>query len=148
MKIKRSSQCSLKYHTALKRNKLNFILKEYGRVVNCYIDLFWFNHPKDNNELLKPIINKIDSWFNFRLKKMAAREALGMVLAVRNRKRVKREKSTPKKPKHKCNKMILSSNNINFELSKTKEFDAWLHFHSIGNKIIFDLPIKFHKHYN
>ena len=30
---------------------------------------------------------------------------------------------------------------------QTKEFDAWLHLASIGNKITLDIPIKFHKHY-
>lgn len=31
--------------------------------------------------------------------------------------------------------------------SATK-FDAWLHLASIGNKLILDLPIKYHKHFN
>ena len=135
--------------TAEKRKILDRILTEYGRVVNRYIDLFWFNPPKSNAELLIGVINQVSSWFSTRLKKMAAREALGMVLAVRNRKRDKGSKTTPKKPRHRGNKMILCSTNVNFEVPKVAaEFDAWLHIHSIGEKIIFDIPIRLHKHFN
>lgn len=31
---------------------------------------------------------------------------------------------------------------------ESSEFDAWLHVASVGNKIILDLPIKKHKHFN
>jgi len=45
--------------------------------------------------------------------------------------------------------MQLCSTNVSFESSvDAKEFDGWLHLSSIGNKIIFDIPIEFHKHYN
>jgi len=134
--------------TSEKRRQLDRILTEYGRVVNFYVGLFWFNPPKSNNELDKSLLDKVESWFSARLKKTAAREALSMVQAVRNRKRQKGDKSTPKKPKHRGNQMMLCDMNITFELSKSStEFDAWLHFQSIGEKIIFDVPIRFHRQY-
>ena len=52
------------------------------------------------------------------------------------------------KPRHQGNRMCVSSAVTELQDSKNSNFDAWLHLHSIGNKIIVDLPIKFHKHYN
>jgi len=55
----------------------------------------------------------------------------------------------PHKPKHKGTKMSVSCTIGELQKPKrqTKEFDAWLHLASIGNKITLDIPIKFHKHY-
>jgi putative transposase len=139
----------LRFTTVKKRKTLDRVLNEYGRVVNAYIDLFWFNPPKNNNELKVSIIRQVSSWFSTRLKKMAAREALSMVYGVRNRKRTKGEKTTPKKPRHRGKKMVLCSTNVSFRVPRTATgFDAWLHVYSIGEKIIFDIPIQFHKHFN
>jgi len=52
------------------------------------------------------------------------------------------------KPKHKGNRMHVSSTIAELQPSKHSQFDAWLHLSSIGNKVIMDLPIQFHKHYN
>jgi len=54
----------------------------------------------------------------------------------------------PHKPKHKADRMCISSTIA--ELQNTKQqgrFDAWLHLASIGNKTILDIPIKYHKHF-
>jgi len=55
----------------------------------------------------------------------------------------------PHKPKHKGYKMSISCTIGELQRPKktTKEFDAWLHLASIGNKMSLDIPIKFHKHY-
>ena len=55
----------------------------------------------------------------------------------------------PHKPKHKGYKMSVSCTIGELQKPKkvTKDFDAWLHLASIGNKITIDIPIKFHKHY-
>jgi len=191
MKITRSSKCSIKFATDKKKQELRTVLKQYGKVVNIFIDYFWIN-PTDKTKLLKPIVDiPKDTWLSARLRKVAAREALDMVSSVKNvfewnkeqiqntidaleikikntkpntkenrrkinnwYKKLKANKSKivmvqPHKPKHKGNKMSVSCTIGELQNPKkaTKEFDAWLHLTSIGNKISLDIPIKFHKHY-
>lgn len=191
MKITRSTKCSIKFATNKKKTELQSILKEYGKVVNIFIDYFWTN-PVDKTKLLKPIVDTPkDTWLSARLRKVAAREALDMVASVKNvfewnkeqiqntidalekkikttqlntrenrrkinnwHKKLKANKSKismiqPHKPKHKGIKMSVSCTIGELQKPKkqTKEFDAWLHLASIGNKISLDIPIKFHKHY-
>ena len=143
MKIIRSSKCSLKFLNSTKRKKLDEIFSEYTRVVNIFVDSFWEDCPH-KMEIGVTIINPVDSWFGYRIRNTAAREAVDMVATSR-----KRDGKKAKKPIHKGKCMCLSSAIIDFQLSKSSnEFDAWLHLHSIGNKTIFDIPIKFHKHFN
>lgn len=170
MKIIRSSQCSIKYSTKLKQKQLKLILNEYKNTVNFFIDLFYEN-PISKAELLKDIVNSSNSWFSHRMKKTAAREALDMLkssyaicetkreelLEKANRTEIEKQKNKyitnannlkPKKPKHHGKIMCISSTIAELQLSKTEEFDAWLHLSSIGNKIQMNIPIKFQKHYN
>ncbi len=84
MKIIRSTKCSTKFATNKKQTELKTILKEYGKVVNVFINHFWIN-PIDKMQLLKPIVDiPKDTWLTARLRKMAAREALDMVNSVKN----------------------------------------------------------------
>lgn len=84
MKIVRSTKCSIKFATNKKKMELQTILKEYGKVVNIFIDYFWLN-PTDKIQLLKPIVDiPKDSWLSARIRKVAAREALDMVSSVNN----------------------------------------------------------------
>ena len=140
MKIKRSSICTLKFANQVKLNQLNQVLQEYGKVVNFFIDLFW-DKPTSKAELLKPIIDLPDSWLSKRARKVAAREAIDMIRSVK-------KKGDTTKPIHQGKRMHVSSTMARFEVSRTKEYDAWLHLYSLGNKIILDLPIKGHKHIN
>jgi IS605 OrfB family transposase len=189
MKIIRSTKCSTKFATQKKKQELLAILKEYGKVVNCFVDYFWTN-PTDKTQLLKPIVDIPQTWLSARLRKVAAREALDMVGSVKNvfewnkeqiqntidalekkiretkptdrknrrkinnwHKKLKANKSKlsmvqPHKPKHKGNKMSVSCTIAELQTPKEQgNFDAWLHLASIGNKIVLDIPIKFHKHY-
>jgi len=191
MKITRSTKCSIKFATNKKKQELQTILKEYGKVVNVFINYFWIN-PIDKTQLLKPIVDiPKDTWLSARLRKVAAREALDMVSSVKNvfgwnkeqiqntidalenkigntpsntkenrrkinnwYKKLKANKSKlsmvqPHKPKHKGMKMSVSCTigELQSPKKETKEFDAWLHLSSIGNKISINIPIKFHKHY-
>ncbi len=143
MKTMRSSRCSLKFLNKNKRQVLEEVLQEYGRVVNGFIDLFWENTPK-KTELLKPIVDSVNTWMTFRLRKVAAREAIDMVLSAKNRE----DDKPPVKPRHAGKRMCVSSTIAELQLSKTKEFDAWIHLASIGKGIILDVPIRFHKHFN
>ncbi len=146
MKIIRSTKCSLKFSSSRKRKELSNILSEYGKVVNFYIEYFWNNSfSASKSQLLKPIVDLAKhSWLSARLRKVAAREAIDMINSCKNR---WKDKATM--PFHKGKRMHVSSTIADLILSrKSKEFDAWLHLCCIGNKIVIDLPIRFHKHYN
>ena len=54
----------------------------------------------------------------------------------------------PQRPKHKGKSMNVSSTIAELQESRNPEFDAWLHLTSIGNKIILDLPIRFHDRFH
>jgi len=146
MKVMRSTKCSLKFTSSKKKNELSIILTEYSKVVNLFIDYFW-NNPDNCSKakLLKSIVDiPKDTWLSARLRKVAAREAIDMVTASK-----KRWSDKAKLPKHRGNKMHVSSTIADLKYSQSAhEFDAWLHLASVGNKMILDLPIKFHKHFN
>ena len=148
MKINRSSRCSLKFATKAKQQCLKEVLHEYGVVVNVFIQTFWhWTELPSHNDLLKPLVDipKESTWLTARLRKMAAREAIDMIAAVRNCKDADKKKSMPV---HSGKKMRVSSTTADLQPSHTQEFDAWLCLGSIGNGISLDLPIRFHKHYN
>ena len=85
MKIIRSTKCSVKFATQKKKNELQTILQEYGKVVNIFIDHFWNSTEKtDKTKLLKPIVDLPQTWLSARLRKVAAREALDMIGSVKN----------------------------------------------------------------
>ena len=146
MKVKRSSKCSLKFATKAKKLKLRRILEEYGRVVNHFIDLFWEETPK-KKDLLKPVVDSPqNTWLTARLRKVAAREAIDMVLSAKNK---QNERARTFKPHHYGRSMHVSSTIADLlPAKKAKSFDCWLHLQSIGEKIILDLPIKLHKHFH
>jgi len=146
MKIIRSTKCSTKFATNKKKTELQTVLKEYGKVVNVFIDYFWGKEVK-KTELLKSIVDIPETWLTARLRKVAAREALDMISAAKER-----YKDNPKKlvkPVHKGKRMYVSCTIAELQdAKKAEEFDAWLHLASIGNKITMNIPIRFHKHYN
>ena len=145
MKIIRSTKCSLKFSTKHKRKLLSEVLEEYGKVVNFFIDHFWDETPK-KAKLLKDIVNLPETWLTARLRKVAAREAIDMILSAKNR---EDEEARKHKPHHYGKSMHVSSTIAALEpAGQATEFDCWLHLQSIGNKIILDLPIKLHKHYH
>lgn len=142
MKISRSSRCSLKFANRSKLATLDRILAEYGRVVNLFIDSFWTDCP-NKARLHKPIVDSVSSWFSARLRKVAAREAIDMILAARGR---YKEKAV--KPTHRGNRMCVSSTTAELLPAKrAATFDSWLHLQSIGEKIILDLPVKYHRQF-
>ena len=174
MKIIRSSTCSLKFSTKEKRNQLAIVLTEYGRVTNLFIEKFW-NMPErmTKEKLLAAILNEPDTWLTARLRQVAAREAIDMISATLNKDDEKRQQIRDKikslkakgknadcqqskldkiksvMPTHKGNRMYVSTTIANLKSSKTANtFDSWLEVRCLGNKIGFDLPIQFHKHYN
>ena len=147
MKIIRSSKCSLKFATDSKLSELKKVLEEYGKVCNNFIEHFWKNGTPSKSELLKDIVNLPETWLTARLRKVAAREAIDMIRAVKERWKDKPWKIT--QPVHKGKRAYVSCTIADLqEKEDSKEFDAWLHLASLGEDTILDLPIKFHKHYN
>ena len=148
MKLIRSSKCSLKFATASKRSELKRVLSEYGRVCNIFIEHFWKNGIPSKSELLKETVDlPQDSWLSARLRKVAAREAIDMIVAVKERWKDKPHKISM--PVHKGRRAYVSCTIAELQDKKdSSEFDAWLHLASIGEKVILDLPVKFHKHIN
>lgn len=145
MKIIRASKCSLKFTTDTKLDKLKTILDEYSKVVNFFIEKFWEITPT-KAQLLKGIVNLPTTWLSARLRKVAAREAIDMILSVKNK---EDEEARKYKPHHYGKSMSVSSTIASLNTKKdTKLYDCWLHIASVGNGIILDLPVKLHKHFN
>jgi len=145
MKVIRSTKCSLKFSSKSKKRELSIVLAEYSKVVNLFINHFWDN-PEDakKSNLLKPIVDIPETWLSARLRKVAAREAIDMVMAAK-----KRHGDKAKLPTHRGNKMYVSCTIADLIPTKNAhEFDAWLHLASIGDKVILDLPIRYHRHFN
>jgi len=148
MKFVRASKCTLKFTTQKKKSELAEVLSEYGNVVNLFIDYFWeLKELPPKAKLLKPIVDitKDDTWMSARLRKVAAREALDMILAVRVR--WKHKPKNISKPLHRGNRMYCSSTIADLQESESS-FDCFLKLGSIGNKIKLLLPIKKHKQFN
>jgi IS605 OrfB family transposase len=83
VKIIRSTKCSLKFCTARKREELQKVISEYGRVVNVFIDHFWANGTVEKAKLLKPIVDLPETWLSFSLRQLAAREALDLIKSTK-----------------------------------------------------------------
>ena len=152
MKLVRSTKVSLKETNPRKLKVLEEVFREYGRIVNLFVELFWEN-PVEKSKLLKPIVDSVlPTWLSARLRKVAAREALDLILSAKRS--AKALGKTPKKPTHRGNRMCVSSTIASLDLAgKATSYDRWLHLQSIGHhpefgRIILDLPIKLHKHYN
>jgi IS605 OrfB family transposase len=152
VKVIRATKCSLKFTTGTKRRKLKEILAEYSKVVNFFIDHFW-DHPTKKTQLLKSIVDLPTTWFTARLRKVAAREALDLIKSSNELAKIRSEERGEGvesiKPVHSGRSMSVSSTIASLQIPKeSKQYDAWLHLASIGNKIVLDIPIRFHKHYN
>ena len=146
MKFKRSVKCSTKFATEHKSQQLSNIIAEYGRVCNFFIQRFWKSGMSSKSKLLKDIVNLPDTWLSARLRKVAAREAIDMIQAVKQR--WKHNPNKIKMPTHRGKRMTVSSTIAALQSSKNITFDAWLHLASIGNKTVIDIPIKYHKQFN
>jgi hypothetical protein len=143
MKIVRSSKCPLKFATEAKRVRLREVLAEYGLTVNAFIEWFW-EHCPSKDELLKPLVDSLESWLSARLRKVAAREAIDIVLSAR-----RRDGQEAHKPMHKGRRMCISSTIGRFEQPRSAtEFDAWLLVRCIGRKLALDLPLRLHRHFH
>lgn len=119
-------------------------MKEYSKVVNGFIEMFW---GKDftRQMLLDPVINSPESWLSARMRQCAAREALGMIESAEES--AKEKGIVAIKPVHTGKKMILSAQVVKIEEGRNS-FDLWLVLCSVGEAIKIYLPLKRHRHFN
>ena len=142
MKINRSVKCTLNFCTKAKLDTLDNIRTEYSSVVNQYIQIFWDN-PVKKNELLKPVLNRINTWLSQRMKQQAAREAIGIVAGNKNR-----DGDKAIKPTHRGRMQLTSAICTILPAKKAHEFDAWLQLRCVGDKLKLDIPIKCHRQFH
>lgn len=134
-------------------------MKEYSRVVNIFIGLFWQNNFKQG-DLKKEITNIPVTWLTARMRQCAAREALAMCnsnnqLRKKNKTELEVEEllgdstvfNEKVKPIHHVKRMILSSQIVSIEKSKNS-FDYWVVLSSIGDNLKISVPVKKHQHFN
>ena len=145
MSFLRSAKCATRFATKQKLQILDTVLAEYGTVCNIFIRHFWEHGLPSKNGLVKSIVDLPETWLSARLRKVAAREAIDMILAVRRRWKKRPEKAGM--PLHRGNRMAVSSTIAELQSSKNS-FDGWLHLQSIGNKLGIDIPVSFHKQFN
>jgi len=148
VKIIRAVKCTNKFATKKKQDVLTSLLAEYGNVVNFFIEFFWLKDKlPTKNDLLKHIVDLPiqTTWLSARLRKTAAREAIDMILAVKERWKDKPDKIN--KPTHQGKRMCCSSTIAELQNSKSS-FDKYLKIGSVGKKIKLEIPIKKHKQFN
>ena len=105
------------------------------------------DHEYAKKDFLAEFLHSFESWVSARLKKVAAREALDMIRS--SKEKAVKQGIDPIKPVHGGNRMQLLETVVGIEDAKDSiEFDLWLHVASIGNHIIFDIPLKKHKEFN
>jgi len=63
------------------------------------------------------------------------------------KKQMRHDMIQPRKPKHRGRTMSVSSTIADLQSTQDSSFDAWLHLSSIGDGIILDLPVNFHRHF-
>jgi len=77
------------------------------------------------------------------------RRRIQKLYKLRNAKLMKLEMMQPRKPRHHKRSMSVSCTIADLQpVREAPGFDAWLHLGSIGSKIIMDLPVRFHRHFN
>ncbi len=133
----RKSTVSLKFSNKNKLEKLYLITAEYQRVVNIFIDELWKN-KQFSGKFVKN--TEADSWLSARLKQAAAKQALAIVKSQRKKK---------KKKKPEFNRLVMELDSRFIKITQdVNSFDLWIRLSSIGDRIIFDIPSKKHKHFN
>lgn len=108
-------------------------------MVNIFVDSFWQKKP-GKFELLASVVNKPESHLTHRARKEAARQAIDLITISK--------KLKSGKPVFSGKSVRLTSSIVKFQKSRGSSFDVWLRFSSLGNAIMFSLPIKLHRHFN
>lgn len=116
--MKRAVKLSLKFNTERKKRYISNLIREYRRVVNCYIDNIWnSNTSKLNKKTLTLVQN---TRLSERYKSNALKQALNICISTK--KAAKATKKTATKPKFNGNP-ILDSKFVNIALNTDISFD-------------------------
>ena len=152
MKIIRSTKCYFRFASDKKKQILKDLIDNYSNTVNFFIDYFWLNSNYAKNDVTADVYSLCTENISANLKQTAAREALGIIASVRNKREYKEfteeqlEKLT--KPKLCSTSITLNANSVKLQKpNSTSFFDSWLHISNIGQEISVDCPINFHKHF-
>ena len=164
-----SSKTSLKFANAGKQRQLAFIIDEYKRVVNCFVDILW---PTEKVSVLLPkeITAQVETCLSARLLQCAGKQASAIVRGTRQKqskrlwqinafKKADQFKKARKlqviydskkmsKPAIDAVNPELDSRFVKIDLYNHTSFDGWLHLSSLGNRLLLDLPFKKTKHLN
>jgi IS605 OrfB family transposase len=146
VKVTRATRASLKFATAHKRSELRRVLSEYAGVVNHFIQAFWkWSKAPSNKDCTADLYNTASTWLSPTMRQIAAREALAMVTASRER-----DGESAVMPLHKGKSMRLTEQVVKQSESDTDSFDLWLTFTAIAadKSVRFTVPVKRHKHFN
>ena len=164
----RSSNVSLKFSNASKKESVESFVDEYARVVSVFVDEFW-TMDKVPKLLPHEVTTKPDTWLSARARQCAAKQASGIVRGTKA-KANKREwqinefirlgmhkKARRLKRIHDLKGMSkpditnvcpeLDSRFISIDLDNKTSFDGWVSISSIGNKVKLDLPFKKTRHF-
>lgn len=137
--MKRSVRLSLKFANSGKKCQIGMIMDEYVSVVNKYIDVLWKEGVVEDRFVGKEDQKQVETWLTERLKQCAGKQALQMVKSQnKNEEKVK--------PEYKKRVMELDQRFVTF-MGNSKGFDEWIKIGSVGNKIRFLVPVKFHRNY-
>ncbi len=160
----RSAPTSLKFANAGKRQQIERFLGEYRRVLKLFVEKFW-----SEEKLQKFGDSKCESWLSARAKQCAAKQAVGIVRAVRKKhdsrafviKRLKNEGDHAgaerlQKIQDSSVLTLPEIENANAELdsrfckieASDKSFDLWVSLSSLGEKIKLCVPVRKTKTFN
>lgn len=138
----RKSSCALKFATAAKREKLQGLFEEYARYANVLLDSLWEKRKlyRKHKYLGKAELDAQATWLSARMKQAVGKRVLEIMRSQTNK--------TGKdfKPVFKGNVLELDERFGGLQESRNS-FDFWLHLQSLGERLIFDCPLKAHKHF-
>jgi putative transposase len=138
MKIVRSAVINLSNANTGKTDALDSIMNEAKQVINAFIPEIWSREMFDK----KYIDFKVsDTWLSARMQKNLGMQALQIVKSQR-----KRKKKTV--PVFRGNTINLDSLTVTLNATQTPEFDFWVKFSSIGNKMRLFVPGKRNRQFN
>lgn len=165
----KSTSTTLKFSNHDKLVGLQEFIREYRRVVGCYIDILW--RIDDVKRLIpKEIQSKIDSWLSARALQCAGKQASSIVRgtrAIQKRREYVAEKLKSEGFIEKAEKLQsvidsvkiskpaineispeLDSRFVDIDLDNATSFDGWLTLSSLGNRLKLTLPFKKTRHFN
>jgi hypothetical protein len=141
--IVRATKCTLKFATRSKRDVVRRVLGEYASVVDQFITRFWTALPA-KKDLHSTVYSQVETWLSPTMCQIAAREAVDMIRAARER-----DGEAALMPVHRGKKAQLTPQVIKVGDATTQEFDLWVTFSAMAadRSIRICVPVKKHKHW-